>query len=162
MRRSTPNIRNYKRYLTIGRSHSSQTESSGRISSTCSSQLKTSTDCCRLSSQSSYEMESTSASGNNLQQCCESNHTFEPRTPQAPCNLLSPRHISQNTRTYILSPRVVVTPQQKELDGTENSLWVAVEISGKLSQISSTRAPFADEPEANVVPGTYINHKLGV
>jgi hypothetical protein len=53
LRRSTPNLGNYKRYLMIGRSYSSRTQSSGRMSSTCSSQSKKSTDCYRASSTSS-------------------------------------------------------------------------------------------------------------
>jgi hypothetical protein len=67
--------------------------------------------------------------------------------------------MSQNTRTYILSPRIVATPQQKELDGTETSLWVAVEISGKLSQISAAKT--TDDPQLDIMTGTYIDHKLG-
>ncbi|OAA47708.1 hypothetical protein NOR_02198 [Metarhizium rileyi] len=160
LRRSTPNIRNYKRYLTIGRSRSAHTESGRRLSSTCSSQPSASADYYRSSSTSSEEMDSTSVDDMEYQHSCESSGILEPQSPLGTSNQLSPRQMSQNTRTYILSPRVVATPQQKELDGTESSVWVAVEISGKLSQISTAKTPKAPETQHDIVAGTYINHKL--
>lgn len=161
VRKSTPNIRNYKRYLTGGRSRSSQTESSGRISSTCSSHRKMSTTSYRVSSASSNEEESGNPDGGSPQQRYGPSHVSQPQTPRISSNQLSPRQISQNTKTYILSPRIVVTPQQKELDGSEDSIWVAVEISRKLSQISPAKIPVASATTNDIVAGTYIDHKIG-
>lgn len=161
LRKSTPNMRNYKRYLPVGRSSSSQTESSGRLSSTCSSQPRTRTDGDRLSSTSSYEMEPKITDDNNLEQYCQSNRVFQSQAPGTASSRLSPRQMSQNTRTYILSPRIVAIPQQTELDGSEISVWVAVEISGKLSQISPSKILAPNETQNDIVAGIYVNHKLG-
>ncbi|KAG8425319.1 hypothetical protein J3458_002032 [Metarhizium acridum] len=107
-------------------------------------------------------MEPKTTDDNNLQQYCQSTGVFQSQAPgtASTSNKLSPRQMSQNTRTYILSPRIVAIPQQLELDGSESSVWVAVEVSGKLSQISSSKILAPNETQNDIVAGVYVNHKL--
>ncbi|KJK80256.1 hypothetical protein H634G_04495 [Metarhizium anisopliae BRIP 53293] len=105
-------------------------------------------------------MEPKTTDDNNLEQYCQSNGVFQSQAPGTASSRLSPRQMSQNTRTYILSPRIVAIPQQTELDGSEISVWVAVEISGKLSQISPSKILAPNETQNDKVAGIYVNHKL--
>ncbi|KHN98131.1 uncharacterized protein MAM_03892 [Metarhizium album ARSEF 1941] len=96
----------------------------------------------------------------NLRPYCQSDQVPQSQAPGTASNGPSPRQLSQNTRTYILSPCIIAIPQQVELDGSENSVWVAVEISGKLSQISPAKTTAPNGTQNDMAAGTYVSHKL--
>ncbi|KAG5971659.1 hypothetical protein E4U58_007270 [Claviceps cyperi] len=123
LRKSTPDMRGHKRFLSFGQTSSSHSSSSSsRTSSGNSSLPRGSTDEGRrqLSSISSYEAD------------------FAGSVPVGSLQQLSPRRIAKNTGAYILSPRIVITAHNGETLGENTRVWAAVEICRKLSQISSS------------------------
>ncbi|KAG6234183.1 hypothetical protein E4U26_005919 [Claviceps purpurea] len=126
LRKSTPDMRGHKRFLSFGQTSSSHSSSSSsRTSSGNSSLPRGSTDDGRrqISSVSSYEAD------------------FAGSAPVGSPQQLSPRRIAKNTGGYILSPRIVVTAHNEETLGENARVWAAVEICRKLSQISSSSSP---------------------
>ncbi|KAG5976853.1 hypothetical protein E4U56_001099 [Claviceps arundinis] len=120
LRKSTPDMRGHKRFLSFGQTSSSNSSSSSsRTSSGNSSLPRGSTDDGRRQI-SSYDAE------------------FAGSTPVGSPQQLSPRRIAKNTGGYILSPRIIVTVHNEEMLGENARVWAAVEICRKLSQISSS------------------------
>ncbi|KAG5954081.1 hypothetical protein E4U57_004881 [Claviceps arundinis] len=120
LRKSTPDMRGHKRFLSFGQTSSSNSSSSSsRTSSGNSSLPRGSTDDGRRQI-SSYDAD------------------FAGSTPVGSPQQLSPRRIAKNTGGYILSPRIIVTVHNEEMLGENARVWAAVEICRKLSQISSS------------------------
>ncbi|KAG6015499.1 hypothetical protein E4U54_003430 [Claviceps lovelessii] len=170
LRRSTPDMKSYRRFLSFGQTSSSHTSCSSRVSSLDSSQQRGSMDDGRrrrhLSSISSYEREPDCAGASALVSGGAGRH-WTPDHLDAACGQqrhkdgspqrLSPRQIARNTGGYILSPRIVA----------------AVEISRKLSQISSSSSSSSSTSSATTSSstgekthrrvkssGTFVNHKI--
>lgn len=161
LRKSTPDIRSYKRFLSFGQTSSSRTASTSRISSWDSSRQRSSTDGHHLPSVSSDELDFTSVQVSNDPQHWTSDFRHSRQMRKDSPHQLSPRQISRNTGGYILSPRIVVTAQKEEIVGKNASVWAAVEISRKLSQTSpATTSTEEEETHGDKPSGTFVDHKL--
>lgn len=163
LRKSTPDIRSYKRFLSFGQSSSSRTASTSRISSWDSSRQRSSTDGHHLPSVSSDELDFTNVQvSNDPQQWTPPDFRHGRQIRKDSPHQLSPRQISRNTGGYILSPRIVVTAQKEDIVGKNASVWAAVEISRKLSQTSpATTSAEEEETHGDKPSGTFVDHKLG-
>jgi len=181
LRKSTPDMKSYRRFLSFGQTSSSHTSCGSRVSSLDSSNQRGSIDDGRrrhLSSISSYEADCAGA-GAPMSGIVEKQQHWTPDRDSA-CGWqrdkkngspqqLSPRQIARNTGGYILSPRIVVTTHHEERLGENARVWAAVEISRKLSQISSSSASSSSSSSAmpssptgeKKSSGTFVNHKIG-
>jgi hypothetical protein len=56
----------------------------------------------------------------------------------------------------VLSPCVLITPDVSALRECQHTVWAAIEVAGRLSQI-----PVAGVERSETVTGTFIEHKLG-
>ncbi|KAG5981963.1 hypothetical protein E4U55_002471 [Claviceps digitariae] len=179
LRRSTPDMKSYMRFLSFGQASSSHTSCSSRVSSAESWQKRGSTDDGRrrqLSSISSYEADGAGAgagAGAPVSGDVEKRHWTPRKDRDGSPQQLSPRQIARNTGGYILSPRIVVTAHNEDALGGNARVWAAVEISRKLSQISSsssssssssarTSSSSTGEKTGGGVKssGTFVNHKI--
>ncbi|KAG5930290.1 hypothetical protein E4U53_002267 [Claviceps sorghi] len=164
LRRSTPDIRSCRRFLSFGQTSSSDASCGSRVSSADSSRRRGSTDDGRrqLSSASSCEADCAGAlaGGRAVQQWTPDVDCGRKRRDDGSPQQLSPRQMARNTGGYILSPHVVVTAHGEETLGEGARVWAAVEISGKLSRIASSSPPTGDETHGGPKSsGTFVNHK---
>ncbi|KAG6301472.1 hypothetical protein E4U09_005201 [Claviceps aff. purpurea] len=152
LRKSTPDMRGHKRFLSFGQTSSSHSSSSSsRTSSGNSSLPRGSTDDGRrqISSVSSYEAD------------------FAGSAPVGSPQQLSPRRIAKNTGGYILSPRIVATAHNEETKLSQiSSSSSSATASSSFSSSTATIPPFSTAAEEDEQGGrkssggTFVNHKI--
>ncbi|KAG6008376.1 hypothetical protein E4U21_004580 [Claviceps maximensis] len=174
LRKSTPDMKNYRRFLSFGQTSSSYTSCSSRYSSLDSSHHRGSIDdglrrrCRRhLSSISSCEPDYVGAgapvSGNVQQQRWTSDLDFacgRQIRQDGTSQQLSPRQMAKNTGGYILSPRIVVTAHNEDRLG-ENAC-ISSSSASSSSSSSATRSCSRGEKThgESKSSGTFVNHKI--
>ena len=61
---------------------------------------------------------------------------------------------------YVLCPHVSVTPESTAFKGGQRSIWVAVEVSGRLSKLPPKDTD-AGQNHTPVMTGSFVDHQLG-
>lgn len=69
---------------------------------------------------------------------------------------------SHGTQSYVLSPCIVVTTDLSGLsEEAQESAWAAIEVSGRLSRIPSSRCPSDKSAHSKTARGAFVDHQLG-
>ncbi|PNY29381.1 Uncharacterized protein TCAP_00706 [Tolypocladium capitatum] len=68
---------------------------------------------------------------------------------------------AQDTQPFVLSPCICITSEPTTPEHGPQAMWAAIEVSGRLSRIPSSRSPSKSSSESRSMTGSFINPQLG-